>query len=102
VILIIERKNNDYNHEILIFLFLLSRRNSNVKQWSIGKKRFNDNPKEVNQDKYFLLFLIYLLKGIRWLIDNGLMQNTPEHTAAFLFNETGLSKRAIGDYLGEK
>jgi hypothetical protein len=24
-----------------------SRRNSNAKQWSVGKKRFNDNPKEV-------------------------------------------------------
>jgi Sec7-like guanine-nucleotide exchange factor len=46
--------------------------------------------------------LIDLFKGIRWLIENGLIQNTPEHTAAFLFNETGLSKRAIGDYLGEK
>ncbi|CAF0837786.1 unnamed protein product [Adineta ricciae] len=62
------------------------RRHSNVKQWSAGKKHFNDNPKE----------------GIRWLIENGLLQNTSEHTAAFLFNETGLSKRAIGDYLGEK
>ncbi|CAF3565599.1 unnamed protein product [Rotaria sp. Silwood1] len=62
------------------------RRNSNAKQWSIAKRRFNDNSKE----------------GIRWLMENGLIQNTPEHTAAFLFNETGLSKRAIGDYLGEK
>jgi Sec7-like guanine-nucleotide exchange factor len=35
-------------------------------------------------------------------MDNSLIQNTSEHTAAFLFNETGLSKRAIGDYLGEK
>ncbi|CAF4622546.1 unnamed protein product [Rotaria sp. Silwood1] len=65
---------------------LSSRRNSNAKQWSIAKRRFNDNSKE----------------GIRWLMENGLIQNTPEHTAAFLFNETGLSKRAIGDYLGEK
>jgi hypothetical protein len=27
--------------------FFCSRRNSNAKQWSVGKKRFNDNPKEV-------------------------------------------------------
>ncbi|CAF5126603.1 unnamed protein product, partial [Rotaria sp. Silwood1] len=40
--------------------------------------------------------------GIRWLVDNNLIQNTPEHVATFLFQETGLSKRAIGDYLGEK
>ena len=44
----------------------------------------------------------FFSQGIRWLVENGLIQNTPEHTAAFLFNETGLSKRAIGDYLGEK
>jgi Sec7-like guanine-nucleotide exchange factor len=36
------------------------------------------------------------------LVDNNLIQNTSEHMAAFLINETGLSKRAIGDYLGEK
>lgn len=41
-------------------------------------------------------------KGIHWLIENGLIQNTPEHIAAFFYNETGLSKRAIGEYLGEK
>ncbi|CAF0837024.1 unnamed protein product [Rotaria sp. Silwood1] len=65
---------------------LLSRQNANIKQWMIGKRQFNENPKE----------------GIRWLVDNNLIQNTPEHVATFLFQETGLSKRAIGDYLGEK
>ncbi|CAF1595551.1 unnamed protein product, partial [Rotaria magnacalcarata] len=54
-----------------------SRRNTNTKQWLVAKRKFNDNAKE----------------GIRWLTDNSLIQNTPEHTAAFLFNETGLSKR---------
>lgn len=61
-------------------------RNSNAKQWSIGKKQFNENPKE----------------GYRWLVENNLLENTPEHMAAFLLNEIGLSKRAIGDFLGEK
>ncbi|CAF1182831.1 unnamed protein product [Adineta steineri] len=65
---------------------LLSRHNPNAKQWSIGKRQFNENPKE----------------GIRWLVENNLLQNTPEHIAKFLFNETGLSKRAIGDYIGER
>ncbi|CAF3880776.1 unnamed protein product [Rotaria sp. Silwood2] len=65
---------------------LLSRQNGNIKQWIDGRRQFNENPKE----------------GIRWLVDNNLIQNTPEHVATFLFNETGLSKRAIGDYLGEK
>jgi Sec7-like guanine-nucleotide exchange factor len=44
----------------------------------------------------------FLLQGIRWLVENNLIQNTSESIAAFLFNETGLSKRAIGDYLGER
>jgi cytohesin len=83
-------------------ILFFSRRHSNAKQWSIGKKRFNDSPKEVNRfHRKFVLFNLFF-KGIRWLIENNLIQNTPEHTAAFLFNETGLSKRAIGDYLGEK
>ncbi|CAF3557551.1 unnamed protein product [Rotaria socialis] len=65
---------------------LLSRQHGNIKQLLIGKRQFNENPNE----------------GIRWLVENNIFPNTPEHLAAFLFNETGLSKRAIGDYLGEK
>ncbi|UJR16424.1 hypothetical protein I4U23_003326 [Adineta vaga] len=65
---------------------LLSRPNSDLKQWSIGRRQFNENPKQ----------------GIQWLVENNLLQNTPESVATFLFNETGLSKRAIGEYLGEK
>ncbi|CAF0864881.1 unnamed protein product [Didymodactylos carnosus] len=66
--------------------FQAHRRNPNVKQWIQGKKHFNANPKE----------------GIQWLVENSLLQNTPEHVAAFLYKENGLSKRAIGEYLGEK
>lgn len=85
-----------------------SRRHSNAKQWSMGKKRFNENPKEVRWENWILFssivsfFFWKIEKGIQWFMENGLIQNTPEHTAAFLYNETGLSKRAIGDYLGEK
>lgn len=72
----------------------------------MGKKRFNENPKEVRREKSKLIFHrffpLFFFKGIQWLIENGLIQNTSEHTAAFLYNETGLSKRSIGDYLGEK
>ena len=42
------------------------------------------------------------LQGYRWLVDNNLIENTSEHMAAFLLNEIGLSKRAIGEFLGEK
>ena len=80
-----------------------SARTANAKQWLIGKKRFNDNCKEVRSaeartvDQRCVFF-----KGILWLVDNHLLEHTPEQVAAFLFHETGLNKRAIGDYLGEK
>jgi len=86
----------------LKFEFNYSNRNSNAKQWAIGKKQFNENPKEVNiLNNLFYYFQIFF-QGFRWLVENNLIQNTPEHMAAFLINETGLSKRAIGEYLGEK
>lgn len=61
-------------------------RTAQTRQIAFGRKKFNENPKE----------------GIQWLIENNLLPNNAEQIAAFLFNETGLSKRAIGDYLGEK
>ncbi|XP_025097463.1 cytohesin-1-like isoform X2 [Pomacea canaliculata] len=57
-----------------------------AKEISIGRKKFNMDPK----------------KGIEYLINNGLVQNTPEDVARFLFQGEGLNKTAIGDYLGEK
>ncbi|XP_015790227.1 cytohesin-1 [Tetranychus urticae] len=56
------------------------------KQLSIGKKRFNMDPK----------------KGIEYLIENNLLKNTPEDVASFLFKGEGLNKTSIGEYLGEK
>jgi len=63
-----------------------SKNNPKTKQMSIGKKKFNMDPK----------------KGIEYLIDHGLLQNTPEDVAQFLYQGEGLNKTAIGDYLGEK
>ncbi|XP_013064851.2 cytohesin-1-like isoform X2 [Biomphalaria glabrata] len=57
-----------------------------AKQISIGRKKFNMDPK----------------KGIEYLIDHGLLQHTPEDVARFLFQGEGLNKTAIGDYLGER
>jgi len=57
-----------------------------VKQISIGKKRFNMDPK----------------KGIEYLIEHDILENTPESIAKFLFDGEGLNKTAIGDYLGER
>ncbi|KAI8810188.1 hypothetical protein BJ742DRAFT_676132, partial [Cladochytrium replicatum] len=40
-------------------------------------------------------------KGIKLLIDRGIIQDDPEHIAKFLRDTPGLSKSAIGDYIGE-
>jgi len=56
------------------------------KQLSIGRKKFNMDPK----------------KGIEFLIEHDLLKNTDTDIAAFLHRGEGLNKRAIGDYLGEK
>lgn len=62
-------------------------KNSNkTKMMSIGRKKFNMDPK----------------KGIEYLIEKGLLQNTAESVAQFLHKGEGLNKTAIGDYLGEK
>lgn len=63
-----------------------SKSNPKTKQMSIGKKKFNMDPK----------------KGIEFLIENELLHNVPEDVAQFLYQGEGLNKTAIGDYLGEK
>ncbi|KAH9415543.1 Cytohesin-1 [Dermatophagoides pteronyssinus] len=57
-----------------------------LKQLSIGKKKFNMDPK----------------KGIEFLIAQNLVGNTPEDVARFLYKGESLNKTAIGTYLGEK
>ncbi|KAJ6221623.1 hypothetical protein RDWZM_000168 [Blomia tropicalis] len=57
-----------------------------AKQLSIGKKKFNMDPK----------------KGIEFLVENNLLKNTPDDVARFLYKGEGLNKTAIGTYLGEK
>lgn len=63
-----------------------SKENSKQKQLSIGKKRFNMDPK----------------KGIEFLIENQLLEHTADSIAQFLYKGEGLNKTAIGDYLGER
>lgn len=48
-----------------------------------------------------LLFLTFV-QGIQFLIENGLLKNTCEDIAQFLYKGEGLNKTAIGDYLGER
>nr|CAD7589640.1 unnamed protein product [Timema genevievae] len=63
-----------------------SKNNTKAKQMSIGRKKFNMDPK----------------KGIEYLIEHGLLKMTPEDVSQFLYKGEGLNKTAIGDYLGEK
>lgn len=39
---------------------------------------------------------------MEYLIENNLVENSPEAVAQFLFTGDGLNKTAIGNYLGEK
>ncbi|KAM7354643.1 cytohesin steppke [Cochliomyia hominivorax] len=55
------------------------------KQMSIGRKKFNMDPK----------------KGIEYLVENRLLRHDPQDVAHFLYKGEGLNKTAIGDYLGE-
>jgi len=57
-----------------------------LKNLQMGKKKFNMDPK----------------KGIEFLIAHGLIKETPEDIAAFLYKGEGLNKTMIGDYLGER
>lgn len=59
---------------------------SKMKLQATGRKMFNLDPN----------------KGIQHLIEFGFLEKTPESVAEFLFNGEGLSKKSIGDYLGEK
>ncbi|XP_022237745.1 cytohesin-1-like isoform X2 [Limulus polyphemus] len=63
-----------------------SKTNTKTKQLSIGKKKFNMDPK----------------KGIEYLVEHGLLQNTAENVSQFLYKGEGLNKTAIGEYLGER
>lgn len=51
----------------------------------IGRKKFNLDPK----------------KGIEYLVEQKILQATPESIARLLFGGEGMVKTAIGDYLGE-
>ena len=72
----------------------------------MGKKKFNIDPKKVSHIKYGFrytkLSFHFYFKGIEFLIENGLVENTPEAVASFLYNSEGLTKTAIGEYMGEK
>jgi cytohesin len=63
-----------------------SKNHPRLKQISLGKKKFNMDYK----------------KGMEFLIENNLVENTPDAVAQFLFSGEGLNKTSIGNYLGEK
>lgn len=45
---------------------------------------------------------LLLLQGIQFLLENDLLQQTPDDIAQFLYKGEGLNKTVIGDYLGER
>lgn len=73
------------NHYFLLFIFF-SKNQTKAKQISIGRKKFNMDPK----------------KGIEFLVEHGLLNHNEADVAAFLYKGEGLNKTAIGDYLGER
>ena len=51
----------------------------------------------------FLLYIycvVLLCQGIKFLVEKGLLNDTPEDIALFLYAGELLDKKAIGDYLG--
>ena len=52
---------------------------------SSGRSLFNESPK----------------KGIQFMVKHQFINNTPEDVAGYLFNEKGLAKKAIGDFVGD-
>jgi len=44
--------------------------------------------------------VICFVQGIKYLVDEGLLVETPDEIAKFLYSD-GLNKTAIGDYLGD-
>ncbi|XP_065193807.1 cytohesin-1-like [Sycon ciliatum] len=56
-----------------------------TKQLATGRKRFNMDPQ----------------KGLNFLYMHGLLNETPEDVAGFLYRGEGLSKKMIGEYLGK-
>ena len=72
--------------KFILYLILNSKAHPKLRQISLGKKKFNMDSK----------------KGMEYLIDNNLVENTPEMVASFLYNGEDLNKTSIGEYLGEK
>lgn len=89
------------------------------KQIAMGRKKFNMDPKKVQRILLFQirsnypdlsaakpkqppLFSPFPLQGIQFLLENDLLQQTPEDIAQFLYKGEGLNKTVIGDYLGER
>lgn len=45
---------------------------------------------------------ISVFQGIKYLVDNEILEWKPDRVAEFLYKEEGLNKTAIGDFLGER
>ena len=52
-------------------------------------------------DTGILRFNMKPKKGLQYLVEHGLLENTPEGVAAFFHANTALDKQVVGDYMGE-
>lgn len=71
-------------YSFVLLFFIFSHRNSNAKQWSIGKKQFNENPKEVRLSSVeFYQISIYLRRvtvGLSKIIFSKILPNIWLHS----------------------
>lgn len=93
------------NHLGLWYLSSLERKD--VRSWckersnvSLETLSFSIIPPQLRQTA--VLFSPFPHQGIQFLLENDLLQQTPEDIAQFLYKGEGLNKTVIGDYLGER
>lgn len=62
---------------------------------------FSNIPSSIETNSH-PVFSSFPPQGIQFLLENDLLQHTPEDIAQFLYKGEGLNKTVIGDYLGER
>ena len=62
---------------------------------------FSNTPSSIETNSH-PVFSSFPPQGIQFLLENDLLQHTPEDIAQFLYKGEGLNKTVIGDYLGER
>ncbi|KAI4900556.1 hypothetical protein NFI96_026750, partial [Prochilodus magdalenae] len=89
-----------------IFLLKLQQDHTEKQTDCNGKKEIQYGPQKgksfLNNHFKDTRFYYNSDNGIQFLLENDLLQHTPEDIAQFLYKGEGLNKTVIGDYLGER